>query len=180
MVSYEGARLAIDEKWLKIRTTWHDLCVAVDQDTGLPLCHDLLPTRTQWACRLCMLKLKRLGKRPSVVITDGLKGYLSAIANVFPRAKHLLRLFHHQQRVTRCVNAQFGDTEPEEATAAKTRMKQVVHTNDTRTVNRRLDRLEHTAKEKGWKIMQWITRTRDTLKHLLPAARSKYISLNLT
>jgi transposase-like protein len=168
----KGARLSIDEKWVKIRKTWHYLFVSVDQDTGLPLLHDLLPTRTKWACRLFLLKLKRLGKIPSMIITDGLKGYLSAIATVFPRAKHLLCLFHHQQSVTRCVTTQFRDTELEEANAAQKRMKHVVQTNDTRTVNRRLNRLEHTAKEKGWKITAWIKRTREKLNHLLPAVRS--------
>lgn len=168
----KGARLYLDEKWLKIRKTWHYWFVSVDHDSGLPVFHDLLPTRTKWACRLFVVKLKRLGKRPSVIITDGLKGYLSAIAKVFPNAKHVLCLFHHQHSVTRCVNTQFGETDQEEANAAKTRMKQVVQTHDTRTVKRRLDRLEHIAKEKGWKIMDWIQRTRDKLPHLLPAARS--------
>ncbi len=168
----KGARLYVDEKWLKIRKKWHYLFVAVDQNTGLPLFHDLLPTRTKWACRLFMVKLKRLGKHPSVIITDGLKAYVSAIANVFPKAKHLLCLFHHQQTVSRCVNKQFAETEQEDAKAAKKRMKQVVQTHDARTMKRRLNRLEQTAKSKGWKIMEWIKRTRDKLKHLLPAARS--------
>lgn len=41
-----------------------------------------------------------------------------------------------------------------------------------RTMKRRLNRLEHMAKNKDWKILEWIKRTRDKLKHLLPAARS--------
>jgi transposase-like protein len=168
----KGRRQSIDEKWLKICKKWHYLFVSVDHDSGLPLFHELLPTRTKWACRLFVLKLKRLGKRPAVIITDGLQGYVSAIAHVFPAAKHLVCLFHHQQSVTRCVNTQFGEAEQQEAQAAKTQMKQVLHTHDTRTVNRRLNRLEHAATEKGWKITAWITRTRDKLKHLLPAVRS--------
>lgn len=168
----KGTRLYIDEKWLKIRKKWHYLFVSVDQDSGLPLFHDLLPTRTKWACRLFLLKLKRLGKIPSVIITDGLKGYVSAIAKVFPRAKHLLCLFHQQQSVTRCVKEQFCESEQEEATAAKKRMKQVLQTHDTRTVNRRLKRLEQVAKEKGWKILKWLKQTRSKLKHLVPATRS--------
>jgi transposase-like protein len=168
----KGARMYIDEKWLKIRKKWHYLFVAVDHDSGLPVFHDLLSTRTKWACRLFLLKLKRLGKIPSLIITDGLKGYVSAIANVFPRAKHLLCLFHHQQSVTRCVHTQFCETEQEDANAAKKQMKQVMQTHDTRTVKRRLNRLEQVANEKGWKILNWISGTRDRLKHLLPATRS--------
>ena len=168
----KGKRLSLDEKWLNLRKHWHYLLVAVDHDSGLPIFHDLLPTRTKWACRLFVLKLKRLGKMPTVIITDGLQGYVSAIATIFPAAKHVLCLFHHQQSVTRCVTKQFGDTDHEEANAAKKRMKRVVQTHDTRTVNRRLNRLEHTANESGWKIRDWISRTRDKLNHLLPAVRS--------
>lgn len=168
----KGTRQYIDEKWLKIRRKWYYLFVSVDHDSGLPFFHELLPTHTKWVCRLFLLKLKRLGKIPTVIITDGLQGYVSAITKVFPAAKHLLCLFHHQQSVTRSVNTQFCENEQEEAKAAKKRMKRVVQTHDTRTVNRRLDRLEQTANEKGWKIMAWIKRTRDKLKHLLPVVRS--------
>ena len=92
---------------------------------------------------------------------------------MFPRAKHLLCLFHHQHTVPRCVNTQFTDTGTEEANAAKTQMKRVMQTHDTRTVSRRLDRLERTAQEKGWrKIVAWCIRTRDNLTHLLPTVRS--------
>jgi transposase-like protein len=168
----KGVRRSIDEKWLNIRKTWHYLFVAVDHDSGLPVFHDLLPTRSKWACRLFVLKLKRLGKCPSLIITDGLKGYVSAIANVFPRAKHLFCLFHQQHSVTRCVNTQFSETDQEEAHVAKTQMKQVMHTHDTRTVKRRLNRLEQLANEKGWTILNWIKGTRDRLTHLLPATRS--------
>jgi len=169
----KGKRIHIDEKWLKIRKKWHDVFVSVDHDSGLPLFHDLLPTRSKWACRLFLLKRTRLGKIPSLMMTDGLKGYVSAIAKIFPRAKHLFCLFHHQQNVTRWVNEHFCETEQKEANAAKKRMKQVVQTTDTRTVRRRLNRLEHVAKEQGWKMLNWIKQTRSTLKHLLPAVRSK-------
>jgi transposase-like protein len=168
----KGKRQYLDEKWIKIRKTWHYLFVSVDHDSGLPLFHDLLPTRTTWACRLFVVKLKRLGKIPVMVITDGLKGYVSALATVFPAAKHLLCLFHHQHSVTRCVKTQFGETDQEEANAAQKRMKRVMQTHDARTVKRRLNRLEHLANERGWKIVEWIRRTRDNLTHLLPAVRS--------
>ncbi len=168
----KGTRIYIDEKWLKIRKKWRYWFVAVDQTTGLPVFHDLVPTRSKWGCRLFLLKLKRLGKLPSEIMTDGLKSYVSAIAKVFPHAKHLLCLFHHQQGVTRCVNTHFSETEKKAAKAAKKRMKQVVQTNDTRTVKRRLARLEKVANQKGWDILNWIQQTRDKLKNLLPALRS--------
>jgi transposase-like protein len=168
----KGMRIHIDEKWLKIRKKWHYWFVAVDQPSGLPVFHDLLPTRSKWACRLFLLKLRRLGKIPSLIITDGLKGYVSAIATIFPRAKHLLCLFHQQQSVTRCVNKQFCETEHEDANAAKKQMKHVVQTHDTRTVKRRLKRLEQVAKDKGWKILTWIRQTRSKLDNIVPVVRS--------
>ena len=73
-IHVKGTRQYIDEKWLKIRKEWHYLFVSVDHDSGLPFFHELLPTRTKWACRLFLVKLKRLGKIPAVIITDGLPG----------------------------------------------------------------------------------------------------------
>jgi transposase-like protein len=167
-----GSRQYVDEKWIKIRKHWHYLFVSIDDDSGLPVFHDLLPTRTKWACRLFVLKLKRLSLIPVAIITDGLQGYVSAIAAVFPAAKHLLCLFHHQQSVTRCVTAQFDETEHDDANAAKKQMKRVVQTHDTRTVIRRLDQLEETATTKGWSILEWISRTRKNVIPLIPALRS--------
>lgn len=167
-----GSRQYVDEKWIKIPTRWHYLFVSLDDDSALPVFHDLLPTRTKWACRLFVLKLKRLGLIPVAIITDGVPGYVSAIAAVFPAAKHLLCLFHHQQSVTRCVTAQFDETEQNDANTAKTQMKRVVQTHDPRTVTRRLDQLEKTATTKGWSILEWITRTRKNMRHLIPALRS--------
>lgn len=168
-----GRRVLIDEKWIKIRKKWHYLFFSVDLDRSLPLFHSLLPSRTTWACRLFLLKLRRLGKSPSAIVTDGLRGYRSAIEQVFPKARHLLCLFHHQQTVTRCVKKQFCDTDIEEANAIKKQMKRVMQTHDTRTVNRRLNRLEKKAEEKGWsKILEWCKRTRHNLPHLLPVVRS--------
>lgn len=168
----KGTRMYIDEKWLKIRKRWHYLFAAVDQQSGLPVFTDLLPTRSKWACRLFLLKLKRLGKIPSAIMTDGLKSYVSAIAAVFPRARHFLCLFHHQQNVTRCVKEHFAEEDQEAANEAKQKMKDVIRTNDTRTVKRRLEELEQMAEQKGWNITNWIKQTRNILHKLLPALRS--------
>lgn len=168
----KGTHVSIDEKWLKIRKQGHYWFVAMDQPAGRPFFTDLLPTRSKWACRLFLVKIKYLGKIPSVIMTDGLKGYVSAITRVFPTVKHLLCLFHQQQGVTRWVKDHFSEEEQMAANAAKQRMKQVRQTTDPRTVRRRLNRLEQVAKEKGWKILNWITQTRNRLKHVLPAIRS--------
>jgi transposase-like protein len=164
----KATRVYVDEQWLNIRKRWHSWFVAVDQKTGLPCFRDLLPTRSKWAGRLFVLKLNRLGKAPSQIMTDGLQGYLSAIARVLPRAKPLLGLFHHQQPVTRCVKEPFPETDQEAATEAKTRMKQGGQSDDTRTVKRRLDAVEQRAEQQGWTITNWMKRTRKILPKLLP------------
>jgi transposase-like protein len=184
-------KLYIDEKWLKIKKRWHYWFVGVDVETELPVFHDVLPTRTKWACRVFLLKLKRWGQNPSMIITDGLKAYESAIAWVYPSAKHLLCLFHHQQGVTRYVKKHMlkpmreeealkndkGTRETKEtketkdAKEAKRLMKNVTQTTDPRTVKRRLEHVEKTAERKGWNLKTWLKQTRRNLSKLLPSLR---------
>ncbi len=165
----KGAKLYVDEKWIKIKGKWHFWFVAVDAESGIPILGLLLPSQNQWACRWFMVKLKRYGICPNVVITDGLLGYASAIAIVFTNAKHLLCLFHHQQGVTRLIAKYFKNAD--DAGEIKRKMKKVVQAKDGRTVKRRLDRLKKEAGKKGWDIDRWIKRTQDNLVRLLPALR---------
>ncbi|MHA2202041.1 MAG: DDE-type integrase/transposase/recombinase, partial [Candidatus Thorarchaeota archaeon] len=65
----------IDEKWLKIRGKWLYWYVVLDTETGLPVLTALLPSTGKWACRWIGVMLKRIGKIPRVIITDGLPGY---------------------------------------------------------------------------------------------------------
>ncbi len=79
----KGLRLLVDEKWLKINGGWQCWCVALDDETGLPLLNRLLPTQGTWSCCWFLVLLKHLGKTPHIMITDGLAAYHSAIASVF-------------------------------------------------------------------------------------------------
>jgi transposase-like protein len=88
-----------------------------------------------------LISLKWLGKMPQAVISDGLKGYASSVRVVFPKAKHLLCLFHHQQGVTRWLRDHAANLPQETVTALKQKMAQVVQTWDPRTLRRRLMRL---------------------------------------
>ncbi|MCI0528984.1 MAG: DDE-type integrase/transposase/recombinase [Nitrospira sp.] len=168
----EGKHLQVDEKWLRIKKRWHYWFVGLDEDTGIPILEELLRSRTKWACRWFMGKLKRLGKDPSRIHTDGLAGYKSAIQGVFALAKHVGCLFHHQQGVDRCVREQLGGLEEEEKEAVRKKMKRVVQTEDTRTVKRRLLKLEQEDREKGWGIGSWIASTWKNLEGLIPALRA--------
>ncbi len=69
----------IDEKWLKIRGKWLYWYVVLDTETGLPVLAALLPSTGKWACRWIGIMLKRIGKIPRVIITDGLPSYSHVI-----------------------------------------------------------------------------------------------------
>jgi transposase-like protein len=167
----QAARVAIDEKWLKIRKQWHYWFVTLDEATGLPVCMSLLPTRTAWACCWVLVTLKRLGKLPRAVMTDGLAGYAASVPVVFPTATHLWCLFHHQQGVTRWLRDHASSLAKETVTTLKRQMKRVVQTGDSRTVHRRLTRLETEEAAQDCGLDTWIARTRQRLDHLVPALR---------
>ncbi len=167
----KASRVYIDEKWLKIKGKWHYWFVALDDETGLPILSELLRSRSKWACRLFLLKLKALGKIPAVIITDGLPGYVSAIAKVFSKCKHLLCIFHFTQNVTVWVKKHLKSLPAETVELIKKKMKKVVQTTDTRTVKRRLDKLESEDEENGWGISGWIKNIRKKLDKLIPSLR---------
>ena len=163
--------LAVDEKWLKIDNTWHSWFVGVDEATGLPVGMALLSTRTPWACAWFLLSLRRLGLRPRGIITDGLAGYVSSIRRVFPTARHLLCVFHHQQGVTRWLRTHAAELPTRVVTALKRKMKRVVQTGDPRTVRRRLARLATVDGAQDCGLDAWISQTQQTLDRLEPAVR---------
>jgi transposase-like protein len=167
----QSLSLAVDEKWLKIDKRWHYWCVAVDEATGLPVGMALLSTRTTWACAWFILSLRRLGLRPRAIITDGLEGYVSSIRKVFPTARHLLCLFHHQQGVTRWLRTHAADLPKQVVAALKRTMKRVVQTGDPRTVRRRLARLATADGAQDCGLDAWISQTEQKLDRLEPAVR---------
>jgi transposase-like protein len=171
VVRVQAVSVAVDEKWLKIRKRWHYWFVTLDEATGLPVCMSLLSTRTTWACCWVLVSLKRLGKVPRAVMTDGLAGYTASVPVVFPTAKHLGCLFHHQQGVTRWLRDHAGSLATDTVTALKRKMKRVVQTSDARTVRRRLTRLATEEAAPACGLNPWIARTRERLSHLVPALR---------
>lgn len=154
----------IDEKWLKIQGKWHYWFVVLDTTTGLPVLASLLSSKSKWACRWIGVMLKRMGKMPRVIITDGLLSY----HYITEGAKHILCQFHHQQSVTKWLKKKFSDKD--EIAARKTKMKKVLQTNDKRTVKRRLCKLKESAEELG--ISEWVKQTEANLPKLLPSVGS--------
>jgi transposase-like protein len=156
-----------DEKWIKIRGKWHYWFVVLDAKTQIPITCSLLPRLSKWSCRWIGIKLKLLGKLPSVIVTDGLAGY----KKMLPEVKHQLCIFHHQQGVTRWLKENFSDEK--KIKKLKRKMKKVFQTSDKRTVIRRFKKLSKKAKKLG--ITSWIEKTRRNLPNLLPAVGSKRI-----
>ncbi len=164
----------IDEKWLKIRGKWRYWFVVLDTETGLPVLAALLPSTGKWACRWIGVMLKRIGKIPRVIITDGLSSYshvIHAMAVVGRKVKHILCHFHYQQGITRWLKKRFEDKD--EIAARKKKMKRVLQTNDKRTVRRRLQKLKESSQELG--ISEWVEQTEEKLPKLLPSVGSACI-----
>lgn len=96
-----SGKVAVDEKYVKIGGVFWYLFAAVDCITGCPLHVALYPSNRGVYCHLFLLELKRLGYRPTVIITDGWDAYIQAIATVFPHAEHLYCRFHALQSLFR-------------------------------------------------------------------------------
>jgi transposase-like protein len=154
----------IDEKWIKIRGKWYYWFVVLDHKTGLPIVASLLATRSQWACRWIGRQLKRMGKPPTVIITDGLLSY----QYVVEEAKQIACRFHHQQGITRWLKQHGCDKD--QIAQRKAQMKRVFQTKDKRTVKRRFTKLKAVASTLG--ITDWVSQTEQQMEKLLPAVGS--------
>jgi hypothetical protein len=69
-------KVAMDEKWVLIGGVFWYLFAAVDCVTGCPLHVALYPSNSGVYCKLFLLELKRLGYRPTIIITDVHAGLL--------------------------------------------------------------------------------------------------------
>jgi transposase-like protein len=169
--SVKARMVYLDEKWIKIKGVWHYWFVALDAESELPIVQELMKKRTYWNCLWVIGKLKEKGFQVKVFITDGLKGYPKAIARVFKEAIHQLCLFHQQQNTTKFAKNTFEDQQ--ERSIRQKAMKKVFQTNDKRTVNNRLKRLEEKGDE--WGIEEWLKGIWQLLPNLLPAIGSLHI-----
>ena len=165
----------VDEKWIKIRGKWYYWFVVLDMETGLPILTSLLDSRGKWACRWIGLQLKKLRQRPIAFITDGMAAYSYLKEVLGEGVKHLLCHFHYQQAASRWVKDHFkGNGSKEEEQVIKDRkkeLKNVLQTNDKRTVERRLEKLKARGEILG--VGEWVKHTEKELPKLLPAIGSK-------
>jgi len=162
--------VAVDEKWVKIQGKWWYLFVAVDAVSGFPLHAKLLPSNAGDYCRLFLLQLKALGYHPKVIITDGWDAYVKAIADVFPRAQHLLCRFHALHASFRRLRKKGMDWKERQRWI--TPLKTLFHTPAKRTVQRRIEKLQTQAQDTPAEGV--ITRLVAKLPKLLPAVGSTF------
>lgn len=160
----KATKVYADEKWIKIGGQWQYWYVVLDVDTELPVVTALLRSRTKEAGRWIGCLLRRIGKKPTVWITDGLLAYEALLEG----AKHVLCRFHHQQSVTTWLKTHLSD--PEQLKERKQAMKQVFQTSDKRTVRRRLARLS--AKADQWGIRPWLQMVLEKLPSLIGSVGS--------
>jgi len=162
---------------LKIKGKWHYWFVVLDKETGLPVLSSLLTSLSGSATKFIALKLKAIGKIPTVIITDGLPAYQKMFKGVI----HQVCIFHHQQGISRFLRERFQTKEEQQKPIAEIsvtdnparEMKKVFQTNDKRTVKRRLQKLEKEAQDLG--IADWVKQTKQKLSNLLNAVGSRRI-----
>ena len=167
---YFSGIVAVDEKWIKIAGVWWYLFAAVDHVSGMPLHVALFPANSRAYCRLFLLQVKQLGYGPKVLITDGWDAYVTAIAQVFPQAQHLLCRFHALHAAYRRLRQTLADWSERRVWAGK--LRRVFHTTDKRTVRRRLETLQRQAA--ATPVAGVIARLADKLPKLLPAVGSTF------
>lgn len=167
---YFSGSVAVDEKWVKIAGVWWYLFAAVDHVSGMPLHVALLPANSGAYCQLFLLQLKQLGYYPKVIVTDGWDAYVTAMAQVFPHAQHLLCRFHALHAAFRRLKVALADWSERHVWVCT--LRQVFCSNDKRTVRRRLRKLQQQASDTP--VAGVITRLSDKLPLLLPAVGSTF------
>ena len=157
----------VDEKWLKIKGSWHYWFVVLDGATHIPIYTYLANTRSAPVCAWIGIHLHGFKNRLKAIVTDGLASY----ASLLPDLPHLLCHFHHQQGVTPWLKAHLSHSP--RLDFLKTKMKRLLQTSDKRTVKRRMDKLEKNAD--AWGITGWVRNTKAHLEQLLPAVGSRVL-----
>ena len=165
-----GIRLGVvivDEKWIKVGGVWHYWFVALDALTEIPVVCYLSPTRSRWACQWVGFWLKQFKGKIKAICHDGLGSY----AYLLPDVPHCLCHFHFQQRITTWLGEHFP--KGERLDRLKTMMKRVLQTEDKRTAQRRLDKLDRQSEALG--IKGWVDKTKAIFSELLPAIGSSQL-----
>ncbi len=86
--------VSLDEKWVKLRSKWYYVFIAVDTST-LDILHiDIFPERKKDSARTFFLKLRTMGFKFRTIITDGCPIYDKPLAEIYPQAEHINCILH--------------------------------------------------------------------------------------
>ncbi len=100
-----SGKIAIDEKYLKIKGQAYYIISIVDFVTGLPLFLDLYPDTKKKSYEACFRTFKQIFKKsPALIVSDGSKALAAARKTVFPRAHYQLCKFHKIRNLFKRIN----------------------------------------------------------------------------
>jgi transposase-like protein len=95
--------LCIDEKWIKIRSKWCYVFVAVGEYTADLLYAEVFFHQNKQAIKTFLYQLKALRFRPASITTDLLHSYETAVAEVFPDSIYQQCVLHAARDARRLV-----------------------------------------------------------------------------
>ncbi|MFW6149666.1 MAG: DDE-type integrase/transposase/recombinase [Atribacterota bacterium] len=89
-----SGRVAIDEKWVKVRKKWHYVFIAIDIAT-LDIIHiDIYPERTKASAKSFLSEIKAMGYQINTIVTDCCPIYDKPIPAIYPEVKHVQCVLH--------------------------------------------------------------------------------------
>ncbi len=89
-----SGRVAIDEKWVKVRKKWNYVFIAIDIAT-LDVIHiDIYPGRTKANAKTFLSEIKAMGYQINTIVTDCCPVYDKAIPAIYPEVKHVQCVLH--------------------------------------------------------------------------------------
>ncbi len=89
-----SGKVAIDEKWVKVRKEWHYVFIAIDI-SSLDILHiDIYPKRDKNSAKTFLSELKAMGYEIESIITDCCPIYEKSIPEIYPEVDHLKCVLH--------------------------------------------------------------------------------------
>jgi len=106
--------ICIDEKWVKVRSRWCYVFIAVGQKAQDMLYSDIYWHKDMIAMKSFLLKLKALGFRPQCITTDLLLGYEKVVQEVFPKTHYHQCILHAERDAKRIIRIALSDNSNKE------------------------------------------------------------------
>jgi transposase-like protein len=104
-----SGQVSFDEKWIKIKGTWHFVLCAVDSVSGFPLLMDIYPTLDTDNWTLFFKRFKALYGKPKLIQSDGSQPLAAAREVVFSKVRYQLCKFHKLRNLMKRLRKQVRD-----------------------------------------------------------------------